>query len=119
MASITIGFIGTGAMGEHMCRNTALRGDNPVIAFDLSPKPLERLADHGVIRAKTAEDLARKADVVILSLPGGPQVEEIVESSLLNVARKGWAVIDMSTTPVKTTREVAAKFEAKFLKRCA
>jgi 3-hydroxyisobutyrate dehydrogenase-like beta-hydroxyacid dehydrogenase len=113
MAGITVGFIGTGAMGEHMCRNIAQRGDNAVIAFDLSSEPLDRLAEHGVTRAQSAEDLARKADVVILSLPGGPEVEGIAEDALLGAARAGWTVIDMSTTPVKTTRAVAAQFEAK------
>ncbi|MDE0807709.1 MAG: NAD(P)-dependent oxidoreductase [Alphaproteobacteria bacterium] len=113
MTGITVGFIGTGAMGEHMCRNIALRGDNLVIAFDLSAEPLDRLAEHGVTRTQSAEDLARKADVVILSLPGGPEVEGISKDALLGAAREGWTVIDMSTTPVKTTRAVAALFEAK------
>jgi 3-hydroxyisobutyrate dehydrogenase-like beta-hydroxyacid dehydrogenase len=110
---ITVGFIGTGAMGEHMCRNIAQRGNNPVVAFDLSPDPLDRLAEHGVTRAQSAKDLAREADVVILSLPGGPEVESIAETSLLAAARPGWTVIDMSTTPVKTTRAIAARFEAQ------
>jgi 3-hydroxyisobutyrate dehydrogenase-like beta-hydroxyacid dehydrogenase len=100
-------------MGEHMCRNIALRSDNPVIAFDLSAEPLDRLAKHGVTRAQSAKDLARKADVVILSLPGGPEVEGIATDALLGATREGWTVIDMSTTPVKTTRAVAAQFEAK------
>lgn len=113
MTGITVGFIGTGAMGEHMCRNIALRGDNLVIAFDLSAEPLDRLAEHGVTRTQSAEDLARKADVVILSLPGGPEVEGISKDALLGAAREGWTVIDMSTTPVKTTRAVATLFEAK------
>ena len=113
MAGITVGFIGTGAMGEHMCRNIAQRGDNPVIAFDLSPDPLDRLAEHGVTRAQSVEILARRADVVILSLPGGPEVEAVCDSSLLGVSRDGWTVIDMSTTPVKLTRGIAARFEAK------
>ena len=113
MAGITVGFIGTGAMGEHMCRNIAQRGDNTVIAFDLSPQPLDRLAEHGVERVQSAEDLARRSDVVILSLPGGPEVEAITGNTLLGAARAGWTVIDMSTTPVKTTREVAALLEAK------
>jgi 3-hydroxyisobutyrate dehydrogenase-like beta-hydroxyacid dehydrogenase len=113
MAGITVGFIGTGAMGEHMCRNIAQRGDNPVIAFDLSPAPLDRLAEHGVTRAESVKDLARRADVVILSLPGGPEVEAVCYTSLLGVSRDGWTVIDMSTTPVKLTREIAARFEAK------
>ena len=113
MAGITVGFIGTGAMGEHMCRHIAQRGDNAVTAFDLSPEPLDRLAAHGVERARSAADLARQADVVILSLPGGPEVEAISNDALLPAARAGWTVVDMSTTPVTLTREIAARFEAK------
>lgn len=113
MAGITVGFIGTGAMGEHMCRNIAQRGSNPVVAYDLSPEPLDRLAEHGVARGQSAEDVARKADVLILSLPGGPEVEAITDNVLLGAAREGWTVVDMSTTPVKSTRDVAAKLQAK------
>ena len=58
MASITVGFIGTGAMGEHMCRNIAKNGDYPVIAFDLSPSPLNRLSNYGVTIANSAMDAA-------------------------------------------------------------
>jgi 3-hydroxyisobutyrate dehydrogenase len=113
MAGITVGFIGTGAMGEHMCRNIAQRGSNPVVAYDLSPEPLDRLAEHGVACGQSAEDVARKADVLILSLPGGPEVEAITDNVLLGAAREGWTVVDMSTTPVKSTRDVAAKLQAK------
>jgi 3-hydroxyacyl-CoA dehydrogenase len=39
-----IGFIGLGVMGEPMCRNLARKAGLPVIAFDLDPAPLQRLA---------------------------------------------------------------------------
>ena len=113
MAGITVGFIGTGAMGEHMCRNIAQKSDNTVIAFDLRCEPLERLTAYGVEKAASASDLAGRADVVILSLPGGPEVSEITNSTLLPAARKSWTVIDMSTTPVSLTREIAKKFASK------
>ena len=113
MAGITIGFIGTGAMGEPMCRHVAVRGQHAVIAHDLNPEPLERLARHGVAVARDLEDLARRADIVILSLPGGLEVEAVASASLLGMARQGWTVIDMSTTPVTLTRAIAAQFAAR------
>mgnify|MGYP001499572637 CR=1 FL=1 len=113
MAGITVGFIGTGAMGEHMCRNIAQRSDKLVIAHDLNSDPLDRLAEHGVERALDLDDIARRTDVTILSLPGGPEVEAVCEEKLYGTAREGWTVIDMSTTPVKLTRKVAARFAAK------
>lgn len=116
MAGIAVGFIGTGAMGEHMCRNIATRGGAPeiasVTAFDLDPEPLERLAADGVRRAASAAELARAADLVILSLPGGPEVEAVARESLLPAARPGWTVVDMSTAPASLARDLASRFAA-------
>ena len=39
-----IGFIGVGVMGEPMCRNLALKGGESVLAWDIDPAPLDRLA---------------------------------------------------------------------------
>jgi 3-hydroxyisobutyrate dehydrogenase-like beta-hydroxyacid dehydrogenase len=111
MAGITVGFIGTGAMGEHMCRNVAKKGTYPVIAFDLSSDPLQRLANNGVTIAETAMDAAEKSNVLILSLPGGPEVESLAHNTLLSPKLRGLTIIDMSTTPVKLTREMATKFD--------
>ena len=111
MAGITVGFIGTGAMGEHMCRNVAKKGTYSVIAFDLSSDPLQRLANNGVAIAETAMDAAVKSNVLILSLPGGPEVESLAHNTLLSPKLRGLTIIDMSTTPVKLTREMAIKFD--------
>ena len=118
MDTLTVGFIGTGAMGEHMCRNVARRGAGQVIAFDLDAAPLERLAEDGVATARDAAEVARGSDVTILSLPGGPEVESVGERTLLPAARDGWTVVDMSTTPVSLTRSLASRLRergARFL----
>ena len=112
MTGITIGFIGTGAMGEPMCGHVATRGQHRVVALDLDPAPLERLAAHGVETAPDPETIARSADVIILSLPGGPEVEAVCERLLPELGDSA-IVIDMSTTPVRTTRALAGKFAAR------
>jgi 3-hydroxyisobutyrate dehydrogenase-like beta-hydroxyacid dehydrogenase len=106
----TVGFIGTGAMGEHMCRHIAAKSGKRGITFNPSPAPLDRLAAHGVTAAASAADLAAEADMVLLSLPGGPEVEALSEAVLLPAARPGWVVCDTSTTPVATTRALAPRF---------
>ena len=116
MAVITLGFIGTGAMGEHMCRNIAKKGTYSVIAFDLSSYPLQRLANNGVVIAETAMDAAVKSNVLILSLPGGPEVASLAHNTLLSPKLRGLTIIDMSTTPVKLTREIATKFDKMGIK---
>ena len=113
MTSITVGFIGTGAMGEHMCRHIATRGNYNVIAYDLSAEPLNRLAEYGVKAASNSASLVQQSDITILSLPGGPEVNSICEEILFPAAHSNLTIIDMSTTPVKLTREIAAEFQKK------
>jgi len=72
-----LGFIGLGVMGEPMCRNLARRQRGKVLAHDLRPEPLERLAVDGVAAASSIAELASQADVVFLSLPGEPQVRAV------------------------------------------
>ena len=109
----TVGFVGVGAMGEHMCRHVATKSGKRVIAFDTNPAPLARLTEHGVETAASLSALARESDLVLLSLPGGPEVEAVSEETLLAAARPGWIVADMSTTPVATTRALVPRYAEK------
>jgi 3-hydroxyisobutyrate dehydrogenase-like beta-hydroxyacid dehydrogenase len=112
MAEIkTIGFIGLGVMGEPMCRNMADKSGLKMLASDLNPAPLERLASHGVARADLAR-IADQADIVFLSLPSGKEVDTICRT-LLPLMRKGQTLVDLSTSPVKLTRDLADAFTAR------
>ncbi len=109
-----IGFIGLGVMGEPMCRNIATRSGRPVVAYDMSSAPLARLEAHGVAAAGSAAAVMRAADIVMLCLPGGPQLEAVCRSpsGLLATARPGQVVVDHGTSPVALTRTLAAEFAA-------
>ncbi|MDH3451885.1 MAG: NAD(P)-dependent oxidoreductase, partial [Gammaproteobacteria bacterium] len=113
--TVTLGFIGVGVMGEPMCRNLARKSAAAVIAADLRPEPLQRLAEHGVGTARSTTEVAQRSDIVFLSLPGGSELESICTQSggLLDCARSGQTVVDCSTSPVKLTRELAARFKAQ------
>jgi len=108
-----IGFIGVGVMGEPICRHLATKSGLQVLASDLDNAPLERLAVHGVQRADIAEISAR-ADIVFMSLPSDSVVRGVVEgqdgNGLLALCRPGQVVVDLSTSPVSMTRELAEKF---------
>jgi len=105
-----IGFVGLGVMGEPMCRNLALKSGRAVLAYDLNPAPLGRLAADGVKAAASLGEIAGSSSVIILSLPGGPEVEHVVRGrqGLLAHARPGQVVIDTSTAPVDLERALAA-----------
>ena len=110
-----IGFIGVGVMGEPICRHLASKGDKPVLAYDVSPAPLERLAAHGVKKASSVRDVAEHCDTVFLSLPGASDVKEVCigQGSLLTYMKPATYVLDLSTTPVALARDLAARFQAK------
>src|SRR5690242_11921787 len=102
-----LGFIGLGVMGEPMCRNLARRHRGKVLAHDLRPEPLKRLAVDGVAAMRSIAQLASQADVIFLSLPGEPQVRAVGLELALS-AHAGQVVVDCSTAPVALARELAA-----------
>ncbi len=111
-AFATIGFIGLGTMGEPMCRNLARGHDGAVLGYDLRPEPLARLAGDGVRAMPSIEAVAAEAELILLSLPGGPEVREVClgEAGLAALCRTGQTVLDTSTTPPALSREVGARF---------
>ena len=111
----TLGFVGLGVMGEHMCRNLARKSGARVVGFDTRPGPLDALAGDGVEQAAGIADVAARADTVFLCLPGEPQVRAacLGPGGLVGAVRSGQTVVDMSTAPVALARELAAAFAAK------
>jgi 3-hydroxyisobutyrate dehydrogenase-like beta-hydroxyacid dehydrogenase len=109
-----IGFIGLGVMGEPMCRNLARQSGRRVIAFDQVAAPLERLAPDGVRAARGIRELAQQCGVVFMALPSGAHVEAVCSGAdgLLTSVAAGTLVVDLGTSPVDLTRELAARFAA-------
>jgi len=106
----TLGFIGTGVMGEPICRNLAAKSAARVLAWDLSAAPLARLRGVGVEVAGSTADLAAQASIVFLCLPGGAQLKALCEGHLLAAAHPGLTIVDLSTSGVELTRELARRF---------
>jgi len=104
----TIGFVGLGVMGEPMCINLARRGGTPVLAHDLRPEPLERVAEAGARPAASLRAVAETADLVILSLPDGAAVEAVLmgPGGVAAGLAPGKVVVDTSTSPVDLTRRL-------------
>lgn len=111
----TVSFIGLGVMGEAMCRNLVKKGKWKIVGFDMKPDPMTRLKADGVTPAASLADAVAKADVVLMCLPGGKEVEAVVKGKdgVLAHVRKGQTVVDMSTAPPRLMRELAPLFAAK------
>jgi 3-hydroxyisobutyrate dehydrogenase-like beta-hydroxyacid dehydrogenase len=110
-----IGFIGLGVMGEPMCRNLARKSGVPVFGFDQADAPLQRLAEAGVKRAASLVDLAEQCDIIFMALPSGKHVRAVCEGDdgLLHHANARHTIVDLGTSPVEATRELAKRFAAK------
>ncbi|HVP08050.1 MAG TPA: NAD(P)-dependent oxidoreductase [Burkholderiales bacterium] len=110
-----LGFIGLGTMGAPICRNLAAKSGQEVRAYDSDLEALSQMAQAGVTPAESVRDVAEHADVVFLSLPGGPQVQEVCmgAGSLLTHLKPGGLVVDLSTAPVSLARELHARFAAR------
>jgi 3-hydroxyisobutyrate dehydrogenase len=107
-----IGCIGLGVMGEPICANLLQKSGCPVLGYDLRPEPLARLAEKGLRACACAEDVARQAAMLFLSLPGGPELAAL-GGRLLDAMGQGAVLVDLSTAPVDLTRALAEKFAAR------
>jgi 3-hydroxyisobutyrate dehydrogenase-like beta-hydroxyacid dehydrogenase len=102
----TLGFIGLGVMGEPMCANLLRKSGLPVHGNDFNAAPGQRLAAEGLKPEPSIAAVAAAADIVFLSLPSIKEVAAVCHDI---VAAKGrvHAIVDMSTSAVKETRELA------------
>jgi 3-hydroxyisobutyrate dehydrogenase-like beta-hydroxyacid dehydrogenase len=103
-----LGFVGLGVMGSGMCRNAVKKHSAPVHVFDMVAGAVADQVASGAVAASSVEDVAKQAEIVFLSLPGGKQVAAVCED-IARHARPGTIVVDLSTTAVADARAVAAK----------
>jgi len=109
-----IGFIGLGVMGEPICRNVVKKSGARVTAFDLSPEPLKRLREEGVVVAASVADVVDKTDLVFLCLPSAKHVRAVFEGDgILKNIRKSQVVVDLGTSSVNQTRDFAGQLQAR------
>jgi 2-hydroxy-3-oxopropionate reductase len=103
-----IAFIGLGIMGGPMSGHLVAAGHD-VSGFDVSADAVARLVTAGGTGAASVAEATEGADVVITMLPNHPHVEDVVlgASGVLEVAKPGTLLIDMSTIRPETSLEVA------------
>ena len=109
-----IGFIGLGIMGNPMAKNL-MKAGHSVVAYDIVPELLTRVADAGASRAASSREVAERAEIVITMLPDGPEVEQAIlgPAGVLEGARAGSTVIDMSSISPLVSQKVGAASAAK------
>ncbi len=101
-------FIGIGNMGRPMAVNLARHG-YAVSVHDARPGLPDDLAALGAHWTDAPAVAAAESDIVLLSLPGPPQVRTVLlgERGVLQAMRPGSVLIDTSTSSVDLAREIA------------
>ena len=109
-----IGFIGLGIMGNPMSKNLIKAGYN-VIAWNRTESRMDDVVSAGATPAKSAADVAEQCDISITMLTDSPVVEEVVlgPNGVIEGAKPGSVLIDMSTISPSVTRMIAGRLKDK------
>ena len=103
-----IGFIGLGLMGSGMSMNL-LRAGFPLTVWNRTPSKMKPLLDAGAGGAGSPREVAEMSDVVVDIVTDSPDVEEVLlgPEGVIQGARPGTVVVDMSTISPSVTRRIA------------
>ncbi|MCB5301835.1 2-hydroxy-3-oxopropionate reductase [Yersinia bercovieri] len=109
-----IGFIGLGIMGKPMSKNL-LKAGYSLIVLDRNAAALDELLSAGATAAATPKALAAECDIIITMLPNSPHVKEVVlgENGVIEGARPGAVLIDMSSIAPLASREISEALAVK------
>jgi 2-hydroxy-3-oxopropionate reductase len=101
-------------MGRPMSRNL-LKAGHELTVYDVVPAGVAEIAGAGATAAGSCREAAAAADVIITMLPDGPEVETAVlgKDSVLEGARAGSILVDMSSISPIVSQKVGAACETK------
>jgi L-threonate 2-dehydrogenase len=115
MAS-TVGVIGLGIMGGAMASNL-LKAGFKVVGYDVAPAARRALTRAGGVAARSGSDVARRAGIVITSLPSVAALAAVSEE-IAKAKRGDLVVVETSTMPLEAkaaAREVVERSGATLL----
>jgi 2-hydroxy-3-oxopropionate reductase len=103
-----VGFVGLGIMGAAMAANL-LEAGHDLVVHNRTRTKAEQLKQYGASVADSPREVAESSDIIITMLPGPSEVEEVVtgEGGLLEGAKEGSLIVDMSTSSPPLARELA------------
>ena len=109
-----IGFIGIGTMGGHIAYNLC-KAEFEVAVNDLNRDLSKRHVEVGATWADSVKAIAQESDVVMTSLPGPKEVQDVAlkADGLLANMKPGAVWFDLSTNSVTVVRALHAQFREK------
>jgi 2-hydroxy-3-oxopropionate reductase len=109
-----LGFVGLGIMGKPMSKNL-LKAGYELVVFDVNKAAVAEVVAAGAKEGKSAKDVAQQCEYIITMLPNSPHVKTVVlgENGVLEGAKSGSIVVDMSSIAPLASKEVYAKLIEK------
>ena len=105
-----VGLVGCGRMGKCMLKGMQ-EGGFSVVAYDKFPAAAQGAKEMGAEIVETPAELAKACSVIIMSLPGPAQLDEVIcgEGGLMEGLTSDHVVVDTSTVSPDTTRTNAQR----------
>ena len=96
-------------MGKPMSRNL-LKAGHQLVVFDIDQSAIHELANAGAQPGASPRDVAAKSEIIITMLPNSAIVKTVVlgKDGVIEGARNGSIVVDMSSISPQVSREIAA-----------
>ena len=111
---MNIGFIGLGIMGKPMAKNL-LKAGHTLVVYDIADAPVGELVQAGATAGESPKDVAARSELIITMLPNSPHVKQAVlgKNGVIEGAKPGSVLVDMSSIAPLVSREVAAALAGK------
>jgi 2-hydroxy-3-oxopropionate reductase len=109
-----IGFIGLGIMGKPMSKNL-LKAGHELVVYDIVPGAVQELVAAGAKAADSSKAVAQQCSLIITIVPNSPHVKAAVlgPNGVMEGAKAGSLVVDMSSIDPTVSKEVAAELAKK------
>lgn len=110
-----IGFIGLGLMGSAMVQRLQSLDYAVTVVAHRNRKPIEEAVARGAVEVKSAAEVAKNSDIVMLCVDTSAAVEAVMrgEGGVLEQLQKGSIVIDFGTSIPGVTRQLAEECQKK------
>ncbi len=112
-----IGFIGLGIMGKPMVKNL-IKAGHELVVFDVIKENVDISVKDGARAAASSKAVAEECTTIITMLPNSPHVKTVVmgENGVLEGAKSGTILIDMSSIAPLASQEIEKACAAKGIK---
>jgi 3-hydroxyisobutyrate dehydrogenase-like beta-hydroxyacid dehydrogenase len=112
---LRIGFIGLGNMGGPMALNLVKAGAHEVCIYDVRRAAAAAHLEAGATWAESPRAAAAQCELLMTSLPGPPEVEQVVngEDGIAHSLRPGSIYVDLSTNSPSLVRRIAGALKEK------